>query len=79
MPDAVTLTRYCAYAAHEGGSHGHAVEAESFAEAALAFVEVWHPEPDDGDKVTVIVLDQATGEQQCFVVGLSAGEAEPCD
>ena len=72
------LTGYCAYAAHDGRAHGHAVEAEGFAEAALSFVEVWHPAPDDGHEVTVIVLDQASGEQQCFVVDLGAGELEPC-
>lgn len=72
------LSRYCAYAAHDG-AHGHEVEAEGFAAAALTFVEVWHPAPDDGDEVTVIVRDQASGEQQCFVVDLGAGALEPCD
>jgi hypothetical protein len=78
VTDAPALVRYCAYAAAEGGSHGHHVEAASFAEAALQFVEVWHPEPDADSHVTVIVCDQESGEQQCFVVDLSAREVEPC-
>lgn len=73
-------SRYCAYAAHHGRAHGHAVEAEGFAQAAMTFVEVWHPEPDDEDgDLTVIVLDQESGEEQCFVVDLSAGWMEPCE
>ena len=73
------LSRYCAYAADDGRAHGHTLDAEGFAQAAMSFVEVWHPEPDDDGEVTVIVLDQASGEQQCFVVDLAAGEMEPCE
>jgi hypothetical protein len=78
MP-ATARSRYCAYTAHDGRAHGHVVEAEGFAQAAMSFIEVWHPAPDDGHEVTVIVLDQGTGEQQCFVVDLGAGELEPCE
>lgn len=77
MPN--VLTRYCAWAAHEGAGHGHVVRAQGFADAALQFVEVWHPRPDDGDLVTVMVLDQESGEQQCFVVDLSADAVQPCE
>lgn len=72
------LSRYCAYAAHDG-AHGHEVEAEGFAAAAMTFVEVWRPAPDHGDEVTVIVRDQSSGEEQCFVVALGARELEPCE
>ncbi|HEY9219070.1 MAG TPA: DUF5961 family protein [Phenylobacterium sp.] len=79
MPDSTALPRFCAYAVNDGRSHGHSVEAQSFAEAAMAFAEVWHPEPDDAGEVTVIVLDQESGEQQCYVVDLAHGEVEPCN
>ena len=79
MSETAALARFCAYAAHDGAGHGHTVEAESFAEAAIAFAEVWHPAPDDGNEVRVIVLDQDSGEQQCYVVDLAAGEVEPCN
>jgi hypothetical protein len=73
------LPRYCAYAAQEGRAHGHVVEAAGFADAAMQFVDVWHPQPDDGDEVRVIVRDQASGEEQCFRIDLSLGETEPCE
>ena len=73
------LTRYCAYAADDGRAHGHTVDAEGFAQAAMSFVEVWHPEPDAEGEVTVIVVEQDSGEQQCFVVDVSVGQLEPCD
>lgn len=79
MPETAALLRFCAYAAHDGRGHVHAVAAEGFAEAAMQFVEVWHPQPDDGEQVTIIVLEQESGEQQCYRVDLAGGELEPCD
>lgn len=73
------LARYCAYAADDQRAHGHAVEAASFADAALQFVEVWHREPDDDRTVRIIVLDEASGEQQCFVVELDGAAAHACE
>lgn len=71
MPKTV-LSPYCAYALDDR-THGHVVEAASFAEAALQFIEVWHPHPDD-EEVRVVVLDQVTGDQQCFVIELAGDE-----
>ena len=70
------LNRYCAWAADAGRGHGHTVEAEGFAQAAMSFVEVWHPAPDDEGEVSVVVLDQASGEQQCFVIDLRASDEQ---
>lgn len=78
MPTAAA-NRYCAWAAHDGRAHGHEVEARSFADAAAQFVEVWHPAADDGHAVRIIVREQASGEEQCFVVDLGAGELEACE
>jgi hypothetical protein len=74
-----TEHRFAAYAAAEGPRHCHAaIEARSYEEAALEFTEVWHPPADEHGEVTVIVLDRATGREQCFTVDLGAGDAEPC-
>ena len=40
MPDTQT---YRVHARGEDASHGHAVDAVSFEDAAVAFVELWHP------------------------------------
>jgi len=71
--------RYSAYAAHDAARHCHATsEAASFEEAALDFVDRWHPAADADGEVTVIVLDRQTGREQCFTVDIGAGAAEPC-
>lgn len=70
---------FCAFAVHDGRAHDHAVEAESFTDAALQFVEVWRPEPDEGEAVRIVVRDQASGEEQCFVVELGLADVQPCE
>jgi hypothetical protein len=73
------LTRFAAYAAHDGPRHCHAApHAASFEEAALEFTEVWHPPADAQGDVRVIVVDRDTGREQCFTVDLGSGDAEPC-
>jgi len=75
----VTDPRFTAYAAHDGARHCHAAPgARSFEEAALEFVEAWHPAADAEGEVRVIVLDAETGREQCFTVDVGHGEAEPC-
>lgn len=72
--------RFCAYAADDGPRMLHSTpEARSFAEAAVLFTEVWHPQPDDTGEVAVIVIDKETGQQQCYSVDVGLGEAAPCD
>jgi hypothetical protein len=75
----VTDTRFSAYAASDGARHCHAApDARSFEEAALEFVDQWHPAADADGEVTVIVLDHQSGREQCFTVDVGAGAAEPC-
>jgi hypothetical protein len=73
---------YCVHALHDTRDHAREVRGQSFEAAALAFVEDWHPAPDDdmegGGDVSLIVRDQQTGREQCFRVDLGAGEAAPC-
>ena len=67
--------------AHDRGAHRQAGsligDADTFHDAAIAFAERQVHVDEDG-AVSVIVKDCETGEEQCFVVHLDAGEAEPC-
>ena len=71
--------RFSAYAVQDGARRCHAApQARSFTEAALEFVEAWHPSADSDGEVTVIVIDHASGREQCLCVDIGAGRAEPC-
>lgn len=59
-------------------SRGARVVAAGFEAAALTFLEAHHPQ-DDGDEVSLMVEDCATGERQCFRVDLATGAAAPCE
>lgn len=74
--NAPTAIRFSAYAMEDGRAHD-VPGAESFAEAALMFTEVWRP-IDEGE-LRVIVVDHESGEQECFCVDLAAAAAAPCD
>lgn len=74
-------TEIHAYAVHcsdEAPPHSHRVEARSFSDAALTFLERWHG-AGYAQEVQVIVEAQDTGERHCFTVDLRSGDAEPCD
>ena len=77
---ATSSPRFVAHARGEPRHSEHLVpEAASFEDAALRFTEHWSPAPDAQGEVSIIVTECSTGEQQCFVVDLDAGEAAPCD
>ena len=71
--------RFSVHGDAEAPSRGRLVEGGSFEDAALAFVEAYHPAADAHDAVSLIVEDCATGERQCFTVHLATGEAAPCE
>ena len=71
--------RFSVHAANEGHRHSHDVEGRSFEEAAIAFVEIWHPPVDAEGDVSVIVLDTESGAQQCFRIDMESGDAGPCE
>jgi len=80
MPTATSLQSDRAFSVHgldEAPSRGQRVEAESFADAALAFLEGHHV--DDDAEVALMVEDCETGERQCFRIDLATGETAPCD
>jgi hypothetical protein len=71
--------RFSVHGHVEAPNRGRLVEGASFLDAALSFVEVYHPAPDADDEVSLTVEDCATGERQCFRIDLDTGRAEPCD
>lgn len=75
MPDTQT---YRVHAHGEDASHGHAVDAVSFEDAAVAFVELWHPPVDADNEISLIVRETESGVEHCFRIDLDSGEAAPC-
>ena len=68
------------YRVHARGdrSHGHAVEAASFEEAAITFVEMWRPPVHADNEVSVIVREADSGLELCYRIDLDSGDAAPC-
>jgi hypothetical protein len=73
-------TRRFAIHDHEtASSRAQLVEGAGFEEAALRFVEAFHPAAEADDAVSLMVEDCDTGERQCFTIDLHTGETTPCD
>jgi len=62
----------------DAGHAGHTLAAESFEDAAIAFVETWSPALDAGGEAVLIVRAQATGHERCYRIDLSADAVTPC-
>jgi hypothetical protein len=74
-----TAHRFRAHARDQGRTFEHAVPgAESLQDAALLFAEIWLAGEAEAGEVSVVVSDLDTGEQSCFAIDLSSGDAEPC-
>lgn len=58
---------------------GHTVEATGYEDAALTFVDNWHPPADADGEVSVMVTDCETGRRQCLRVDVGEGVTGPCD
>ena len=69
--------RFCVHDVHEAASRAHLVEGLSFEDAALCFVEAYHPLAGS-DEVSLYVEDLETGERQCLCVELASGVTAPC-
>lgn len=73
-----TSRTFHVHARNEGRDHSHRVEAKSFEEAAIGFVERWHCAQTDEGAVSVLVAEGDTGSEHCFTVHLDEGDASPC-
>ncbi|HYE47859.1 MAG TPA: DUF5961 family protein [Caulobacter sp.] len=71
--------RYAVHPAHHGRDATHTVEGVSYEDAALAFVDRWHPPADESGEVTLLVADCETGRQVCLRVDLDEGSTAACD
>ena len=69
---------FLVHARHEGRNNAHRVEGKSFEEAAVAFVERWHPSVDADGDVSVLVSEDDSGSEHCFKVNLDDGDTHPC-
>lgn len=69
---------YSVHGLEASPSRGRRVEAATFEDAALSFLEAHHPDAA-GDEVSLLVEDCETGERQCFRIDLASGETAPCD
>ncbi len=71
---------YSVHARHVDAHHARVLVEASFEAAAVAYVEDFSlPLDGDGQEVSVIVRDVASGHQQCFRIDLDSGETAPCD
>lgn len=71
--------RFAVHPTAEDRARERAVEAVSFEDAALAFLECWSPDVEAGDDIALIVTDCETGKSCCLRVDPGTGEAAPCD
>lgn len=53
---------------HDAADQAHVLTASSAEEAALAFLEAWHPGLDPGEAVDITVVDRRTGEAARLVL-----------
>lgn len=74
----MTDRHFSARAVTEGQQRAYDVTGADFETAAFAFVDRWHPRPDEDGDVEVVVTDAETGERHCFRIDLGSGEAEAC-
>jgi hypothetical protein len=79
MSETILQRRFCVRSAAETAARARLVEGLSFEDAALRFVEDFHPAVDEEGEVCLYVEDSETGEEQCFTIDLATGEAQPCD
>ena len=71
------MTTYCVHAREDEVARPHRVEADGFVDAALVYAERWLG-PAPHARVTLLVEDEATGQERCLTLDLDSGEATPC-
>ena len=76
--DALEQRAFSVHGLDEAPACGQQIEAADFEDAALTFLAVHGPQ-DDGEAVSLLVEDCASGERQCFRIDLATGAAAPCD
>jgi hypothetical protein len=77
MPAAADDRQFRVHARHLDRHDARIVSEQSFEAAAVAYVEDLHAVGDD-PQISVIVLEVASGHEQCFTIDIDTGEAQPC-
>lgn len=67
---AQTTRRFSVHARHIDAHHARMVEERSFQEAAVAYVEDFHPTVTGEPDISIIVRDVASGHEHCFRIDL---------
>ncbi|THD79438.1 MAG: hypothetical protein E7812_10250 [Phenylobacterium sp.] len=71
---------FSVHGVEEAPSRSRRVEAINFQDAALAFLDAYHAEPEaEGEELSLMIEDCETGERQCFRIDVATGDAAPCD
>lgn len=78
IPPAPDAARMFLVYAHGDARHCRQISGIDFQDAALAFAHDWSPPADDEGQVSVIVVDEDTGRQQCLCIDLAEDQARPC-
>lgn len=73
-PTPVVSHRYSVFACEDGHQHAYSVIGESFEDAAMRFIETWHPAIDADGEVFVVVTDCETGRVQSLRVDIGDGD-----
>jgi hypothetical protein len=71
--------RFSVHGADEAPSRSHLIEGVSFEDAALNFIEDFHPAADAEAEVRLFLEDCDSGERQCFRIDMTTGATAPCD
>jgi hypothetical protein len=58
--------RYSVFACDEGRQRAHDIDGVSYEDAAIGFLEAWHPAADADGEVELMVTDCETGREQCL-------------
>lgn len=76
MPTTNAKPRFRAHAAEVDRCRDHVIpDAADFLEAAVLFAERWGGEAGE---MSIVVIDDISGDPQCFRIDLDTQQAEPC-
>ncbi len=56
-----------------------AIRGSSFEDAALIYLEEFHPQADRAGQVMLIVRQADSGREQCFRIDVVSGRTGPCN
>jgi len=62
----------------KSGDRNRTVRGSSFEDAALIYLEEFHPPADATGDVMLIVRHDETGREQCFRIEVASGRTAPC-